>query len=389
MTQYKERKHRFFEEITSVDDIMKILKTDFAAKKFNIKYDLQNRKLEINEFLEDEKKILVVTGEDYAPGTDNTILVSILGNKYFEFEFKVVQKLGHGYFKCNILGARRATTSRHDLRFKVREGDAVTTNFRASKHSIEVTMFNIPTSIKVILDQYEVQKRSSCDVFEVKFFEGDDSIVNTIKKTGKSLYIQDINASESYTPLSDDFVDIKDAMGVDFDRYVMKNKEKGYKSIVIVPIMYITDAEMLLPFAYITMISKEKHFTVEDVLKLKEEAFALVDRIRDANTVLLSVRQRVLNISRGGVRLLIDNDELKRYLARTKGFVFDIVFKLQAPITIYGEIKYTGVDADKNLVLGLSFAGNSSRKDQMKRLYSILEPMEVEYKKQLIKNMKK
>ncbi|MDI9424127.1 MAG: hypothetical protein QM472_04740, partial [Spirochaetota bacterium] len=69
-------------------------------------------------------------------------------------------------------------------------------------------------------------------------------------------------------------------------------------------------------------------------------------------------------------------------------FVFDIVFKLQAPITIYGDIKFTFNDSAGNMYVGVDFAGNSSRKDEMKRFYSIIRPMEVEYKSRLIKEMK-
>jgi hypothetical protein len=383
--QYKERKNRFFEEIENRDEIYDFIKSKIAKKKMSIKYDIQDRFIEINEFIDEDHNILVITDEGYEPGTDNIILVSILIDKYYEFEFHVVDTVGSGYFKCEIIGARKAITGRQDLRFKVREGDAVATNFRASKHSIEVTSFNIPTGIKVILDQYELQNRAKYDVFEVGLFDGKDLILENIKKTGRSLYIKNLADSASIAPHSDDFVDVKDILGVDFNQYIMKKKEKGYKSIIVAPIMYITDAEIPFPFAYITMISKEKEFSVEDVLKLKEESFALVDRIRDANTVLLPVKQSIYNISRGGLLLKIENDDLKKYLARARGFVFDVVFKLQAPITIYGEIKFTGLDENKNLMLGLSFAGNTSRKDQMKRLYSILEPMEVEYKKELLR----
>lgn len=41
------------------------------------------------------------------------------------------------------------------------------------------------------------------------------------------------------------------------------------------------------------------------------------------------------------------------------------------------------------MYLGVDFAGNSSRKDEMKRYYSMVRPMEMEYKKRLMKEMKK
>ena len=53
-------------------------------------------------------------------------------------------------------------------------------------------------------------------------------------------------------------------------------------------------------------------------------------------------------------------------------------------MTIYGEIKTTSTDAEGNLLLGVDFEGNSSRKDEMKRFYDVLKPMEVDYKAKLI-----
>ena len=75
-------------------------------------------------------------------------------------------------------------------------------------------------------------------------------------------------------------------------------------------------------------------------------------------------------------------------MLKARGFIFDIVFKLQAPITIYGEIKSTYNNGKGAVFVGVDFEGNSSRKDEMKRFYAILEPMEREYKAQLIRSLK-
>jgi hypothetical protein len=117
-------------------------------------------------------------------------------------------------------------------------------------------------------------------------------------------------------------------------------------------------------------------------------SFKLVDRIRDANTLLVSVHQSIIDISRGGAKLKITDNDLKKYIQKSRGFIFDIVFKLQAPMTIYGHIKTTSTDPEGNLLLGVDFEGNSSRKDEMKRFYDVLKPMEADYKSKLIKSMK-
>jgi len=127
---------------------------------------------------------------------------------------------------------------------------------------------------------------------------------------------------------------------------------------------------------------------MDKVLEVQDLAYKLVDRIRDANTLMIAVHQEIVDISRGGAKLRITDSNLKKYILKSKGFIFDIVFKLQAPITIYGDIRYTYLDNDDNVIVGVDFAGNSSRKDEMKRFYSIIQPMENEYRNRLIREMR-
>jgi hypothetical protein len=115
----------------------------------------------------------------------------------------------------------------------------------------------------------------------------------------------------------------------------------------------------------------------------------LIDRIRDANTLLVTVHQRIVDISKGGAKLCITDENLKKSILKSRGFIFDVVFKLQAPITMYGEIRATYVDDNGNLMVGVDFGGNSSRKGEMKRFQSILKPKEAEYKAKLLQSIKK
>ena len=390
MVNYKERKQRFFEEFENKEDIYLFLRSNFSSnKRLKIKYDVEERELFINEFVDTDQHVIVVTPEGYEPGTNGIIIIYGLVQKYFEVELTVIENLGPGYFSCEIRSGRKATTGRADIRFKVNADDVSATNFRISKHTIDVSMFTIPTSIKVILDQFEVQNRALYDVLEVGLLNGSqDPVINSIRRSGKTLFVEDYSKAESFIPLNEDFVDLKDVYGNEFNQYVAKAKEKGYRSAITVPLMYINDAEQSLPFAYITMISKEKVLTFEDVITMKEKTFKLIDRIRDANTVFLEAKQQMIDISKGGARIRIDNADLKAAMLKTKGFVFDIVFRLQAPITIYGEIKFTAMDENKNVIIGISFAGNSSRKNEMKRFFEIMQPMELEYKKRLLLQMK-
>lgn len=387
MLKVEQRKNRDFNTFQTIDDVINILKEQFTTRKLYIKYDVEKREAMINEYNPD-KTMMVVTDPNYK--TDKNLIIYGLSDKYIEVDLNVIEELGPGYFKCKITSARRATEGRRDLRFKINKGDAVATNFRVSKHTIDVGRFNIPTSIKVVLDQFQSVNAKFTDLFKVDVLASDtkDAVLKNIKNTGKTLFISDVNDPESYKAVTDDFVDIAKIYGHELDRLIKLNVEKGFKSIIIVPVIYITEDEKSVTFAYIQAISKSEILAIDKVIDLKDMSFKLVDRIRDANTLFVSVHQQIIDISRGGAKLKISDADLIKYIQKSRGFIFDIVFKLQAPMTIYGDIRTTSTDSDGNLFLGVDFGGNSSRKDEMKRFYDVLKPMEAEYKSRLIKSMK-
>ncbi len=386
MFKVTQRKQRNFDDLESVDEVYELLKTQFVNRKLYIRYAVEKTEIAISEFL-DDKTIIVVTDPTYEP--DKNLSIYGLSDKYLEVDLEIIEERGPGYYHCKIISGRRASHGRRDLRFKVPPNEVVATNFKISKHTIELTGFKIPTSIKVVLDQFHSTNSGLSDIVRVDVLASDekDIILKNIRKTGNTLFIEDVSDMESYKSISEDFIDLHDLMGGELAGYMKNNIQKGYKSLIIVPIIYITEDERSIPFAYIQLISKSEKFGIEKVLEVKDHAFKLVDRIRDANTSLITVHQQVADISRGGAKLIITDEDLKKSIVKSKGFIFDIVFKLQAPITIYGEVRCTYSDGDV-LYVGVDFAGNSSRKDEMKRFYAILQPMEKEYKANLIKSLK-
>lgn len=385
MLNLKDRKERAFEEIKSVDDVINLLKTQFKDKKLHIKYETHLGEVKINEFLQD-KSIMLVTNPDYMP--EEKLTIYGLLDKYIEIGLHVEEVRGPGYFKCKIENIKRASHVRKEIRFKVTPEKVVATNFKISKHTIDISNFNIPTSIKVLLDQFHSQNSHLSDIVKVGILEDEDIIFEHIKKTGETLFVEDISNPESYKAVTPDFVDAAALLSEDLNGFIKKNIEKGYKSIIICPVIYITESETSIPFAYIQLISKSKNFQLENVLEIKDLIFRLIDRIRDANTLLVQVHQTIIDISKSGARLMIEDENLKKYMLRAKGFVFDIVFKLQAPITIYADIRSTFSDEEGNMFVGVDFAGNSSRQNEMKRYYSMLDPMIKEYKDKLLKEIK-
>ncbi|MFH0975671.1 MAG: DUF1577 domain-containing protein [Spirochaetota bacterium] len=387
MLNVKQRKERSFNdlEIESKEEIFAFIKSFLYDKPLLIKAAPDYGEVKINEFL-DDGTLMVVTHPEFHP--DSQFSLYGLLDKYIEIDLIVEEVRGPGYFKCGIKKLKRAESIRKEIRFKVSQEKVVATNFKISKQTIDISGYNIPTTIKVLLDQFQSQNSRLSDIVKVDILNNDDVILRHIKKTSETLYIEDISNPETHRALSDDFVDLPKLLGADMENYVKKNIEKGYKSIIISPVIYLTNSEHSVPFAYIQLISKTRLFTIDKLLELKDLIFKLIDRIRDANTILIQVHQEIIDISKTGAKLRVTDKNLKKYISKVKGFVFDIVFKLQAPITIYGEIKSTYTDNDDDLFVGVDFAGNSSRADEMKRFYSMIDPMIKDYKNMLMREYK-
>jgi uncharacterized protein DUF1577 len=382
----KQRIKRDFIDFNDTDELLNILKTKFSNRKLYIRYDVDKTEISINEF-NDDGSIMVVT--DTSSTHEDIISIYGLIDKYIEFDLKILDELGPGYYRCKLISGRRANKGRRDLRFKVEDGEVYSTKFKISKHTIDVSNFKIPTSIKVVLDQFQSSNSKLSDIVKVDILSSEDKnfVLKIARKTGKALFIPNTEEVESYNAFNDEFIDVASVLGDDLKKYMQINIQKGYKSILLVPIIYLSDKEESIPFAYIQMISKSEYFDIEHVLNLKDHSFKLVDRIRSANTIVVSAHQGLYDISRGGAKLKIADKDLQKYMIKSKGFIFDLVFKLQAPITMYGEIKSI-IKSDKDLLVGIDFEGNSSRKGELKRFYSIIKPMEVTYKSKLIKSLR-
>jgi hypothetical protein len=382
----KQRKDRNFDDLNleSKDEVFGFIKSFLYDKPLLIKSAPDMGEVKINEFL-DDGSIMIVTDPSFVPDK-NFSLYSLL-DKYIEIDLNIDETRGPGYFKCSIEKLKKAENIRKEIRFKTSPENVTATNFKISKQTIDVSGYNIPTSIKVLLDQFQSQNSRLSEIVKVDILKSDDIILKHIKKTGETLFIEDISNPASYKALTEDFIDMNKLLGDDLNTYIKKNTEKGYKSIIISPVIYLTDSEHSNPFAYIQLISKSGLFSIDKVLEIKDLIFKLIDRIRDANTVLIQVHQEIVDISRSGAKLRITDTNLKKYIYKVKGFVFDIVFKLQAPITIYGEIKSIFSDSEEVFV-GVDFAGNSSRDDEMKRFYDMIDPMIKDYKSRLLREMK-
>ena len=136
---------------------------------------------------------------------------------------------------------------------------------------------------------------------------------------------------------------------------------------MIVPVIYVGHDGLSIPLGYIQLVSKSEPIGMDKAMELKALTFEMVDRIRDSNTMMINKRQEITNLSKGGLQIRIVDEELKTFLIHQKGFSFDVIFKLQQPITVFTEIIYTGFNQETDLMIGVRIVGWSSRKGEVER----------------------
>jgi hypothetical protein len=124
----------------------------------------------------------------------------------------------------------------------------------------------------------------------------------------------------------------------------------------------------------ISIQSKEKRISLETIGEYKNIRVDIADRIREANTVKTTDRFQILEVSRHGLKMRVTNPFLIESLQKHDQFVFDIYFKMQAPFTVSGLIRWTSRDEEnKRMDLGIELIGKSSLAGERERYYKNIE----------------
>lgn len=364
MSEKAERKARDLEHIAEPEKIGHLVKNYLVGKSMFLKGSDPPAEVRLKSL--DERGNLVVNAPHAGFARDQTVsLFRILG-RYIELSCLVVGASGTDH-RLAVQGASIAKKERKAMRIPVRENDVHINNIRTSKNKIDATLFNIPTSVKVNFGAYEQTLKGKYDFVKIDVYSKRGTVTDEIRKTGRCVFVGNTQEPEAYEPLAMHVLDYKEFLGDGLAEQMREYKRNKVVSEAIVPIGYVTHDESLIPLGYIQVQSHKQPFGPDVIMELQQAAFEMVDRIRDSNTVLVQEPQAVQNFSRGGLKVLIQNQELRNYLVRQNGFTFDLFFRGQAPITLYGLIRSTRTLEDGNLLMGIQIQGNSSRPGEMKR----------------------
>ena len=363
MNLYKERRFRKLQPIIETDTINHMIKNYMVGKTFFIKNTFPAILVKIIKF--DPKKGITV--ESDLELTEQVIIYKVF-NKYMEASCTVENVAEPNRYLLSVKAFNIALSTREHERFAVTQEKVTINNIRTARNTINASLFNIPTSVKVHFSQYEQQLRHLADEVAVKIFDKSDDKLELIRKSGKALWLEDTQEVMSYMPeKTEAFIDYRKHLATEIGTVMDEYRRAKIKSEVFVPIIYIGHDGNSIPLGYIHLRSKSKLFDIDFVLEIKALAFEMIDRIRESNTVLINKRQEIANISRSGLQLKITDGELKKTLVHQKGISLDVIFKLQQPITVRTEIIYTANMPTGDLVIGVQITGSSSRGGELER----------------------
>lgn len=369
MNVFKERAERKYQVIQDAAKLGPMLRQYATGKVFFIKGFYDKIEVKILEFK--EPNLLIV---DSLREIEGPIVLYHTFNKQLEVHAEVVEKVVNSQYKLAVAKVRIATNERRAPRHKMTSDIVVINNIRAARNTINASLFNVPTSVKIHLEKFQQRLKDFADEVRVKIFEKGDEKTELVRKTHKILMLTDTQDLMSYIPEDPNgFVDYREHLNTEIGTVMEDYKKKKIISEMIVPIIYLGHDGESVPLGYIQLLSHEKKLGMDTALELKMLAFEMVDQMRDSNTMLINKRQSVGDISRGGLRLVFTDPELKKFLVHQKGFSFDVIFKLQQPITVFSEIAWSGYTNEQDLAIGVSIKGFSSRKGEADRYHQYID----------------
>ncbi|MCZ8346906.1 MAG: DUF1577 domain-containing protein [Leptospiraceae bacterium] len=370
-----ERQKRNMDLFSEPEKKLHVLTKFLAGQDLKFKDFPEKGKIVIKKVSPDGNKILISADPLSDLQVNEKITFFKLLARYIQLECKVIQAKGNNEYILSVERIGIANKDRETPRLPVPPGHVWITNILTSKATIEANMFIIPTSVKVNFSDYEIKLKNSCDFIKISIFKSDDpEKFQSVKKTQKILLIENTQDIHSYnsTP-TPDFINFAEDVDSDVAAAMRDFKDHKIISELIVPVIYIDLEERAIPIGYIHMQSKTENFDLMKAMEIKTLTFEMVDRIRNSNTITITDRFPVQDISTGGLKVKINNPDLNSNLPRLTGFNFDIFFKMQSPMSVYGTIRSVTKDLDGSLILGVHLAGNSSRPGEKKRFLENIE----------------
>ena len=373
---------RDLEIVREPDKFMELIERHFVGAKMLLSGFEPPPEIKIIEKREPSHIVVDFQSFRASVGQKYTIY-TVLANYAHIYARMVQDKVGGGRYALLVLEHLAiAKKNRNTVRIPIIDGSVFISNFRVSRNEINFNTQRIPTSVKLGFTELKNTLNGKADFIDVEPYDARSAMAKTLPgqicQSAKPLLIRNTLDPASYKPFNRSYFDAASYLKKDVSKHIAELKKRGIVSELCIPVIYLTHDQTPLPLGYIHMQSRTKHFLPEDVQEIWHIIKDVIERIRASNTLLISERESIIDISRGGLMLHVKNPVLIEHLRKQKAFTFDLFFYMQAPATLYGTIRSL-VDLDDGIKLGVQIAGNSSRPKEMERFNENIEILEKTY----------
>ena len=324
---------------------------------------------------------LVLNFREMEPNLQSDYTLYSIVNRYLHINGRIVQNKVDGgrYDLMLIKHLAIAKKKRASVRISIKHEKVFVSNIRMSGNDISKSMTRIPIYLKLGLDELKKQLQNKAEHVDVQVRNMDLKVIKgflqQLNQQGKPLLLSNTMETSSYTPFNASYFNYAAYLGKEMNARMVQYKKMGIVSEIYIPIIYLSNDKTQVPIGHIHMQNKSKYLSPTDVKEAWEMTKATIRRIRMANTKIINERQHILDISRGGMMILIKNEQLMTHLQQQKTIIFDLFFAMQAPITLYTAIR-TIIPVPEGIRLGVQISGSSMNTNEMKRFNDNMDELE-------------
>ena len=370
-------KKRDWDLLREADKIQYILRDKLRSKPFYLKGSEPPVEFIMGNILPEGIEFFTIP--EQSPQTQVTLYLTL--NRHIEVDFEVQNIQDDRWLLMPTL-ARIGKVVRAHPRFAMAEGSVYATNFKVSKNELGADIARLQIAAQVVLRDQEKQLAEEFPGLRMFLTADRDRPLGLrpIEHMTETLVIKDTNDPHAYEIPVGDTTYFK-LLGKTFEQVRLKLGDTA--SLVIYPIALEEKGKKYL-IAHMYLPLKHTGTDFDALLKtLSEKAELIIERIREVNMVTIKEKQKVRDISLGGVGIEIDNSDLKKYLPVSDRITFDLIFKMQAPLRFQGKICHVAAVGDQTLLAGIDIEGTGHteyRKSNQERLGTLIQLIRSESK---------
>ncbi|GMT48679.1 MAG: hypothetical protein IEMM0008_0218 [bacterium] len=284
-------------------------------------------------------------------------------NRYIEWLLKALDFDGQkGRF--DLVGAKIAADTRKFKRVNVQKEEVWVDNFRLGQFPIHSEMKKAPLCVEKQIDLLRSKIASEFSGIEIIVYDQTEKRrdLQAVHKLKKPLYIEDTLMGSQNKPPDPEFLDYKGYLKDMFSHEMDMLKHKKVRSLIVIPIIYANFKSEHVMIGYFRLISNKGPISMTTYTRLNNYVKTLIKAIQKSNIKRVKARQRVINVSKFGVQIGVNDSKLIELLKSNPGeVVMDIKPSIHVRYTLLGKVSQILQVDEQDHLIGLHFIGGASR----------------------------